>query len=415
MDAHVAFLESNLSGTGYEAIETAKRAGHRVSFVTRDLGFYRRGAGGLDESLLDQVIVCDTNDPAAVAAAVRLSGGVDALLTVSEWHVIAAAEAAESLGLVGSSPAAVRAARDKSRTRELCHAAGVPIPAFHRLDRAELPVGGIPMPCVVKPVDEVLSSGVKLCRSAAEAHEHVVELLAGCAQPNDRGQKRTAAVLVEEYLEGPEFSVETLSYDGRTEVLAVTQKLLAPPPGFIEAGHAVPARLEPDVRAACEELVRSALVAIDYSFGAAHVELRLTAGGPRLIEINCRPAGDRITRLVTLSLGADLIGRLIDLHLGRRPRATPALGRGAAIVFLPGTEGAVTAIEGVAAARAMDGVVDLQLYVSAGADHRAAGNNTDRFGHVVAVGPDSAAALHRAQSAASAVRVLVADHELTLT
>ncbi|MET9350921.1 ATP-grasp domain-containing protein [Streptomyces termitum] len=411
--AHLVFVECNTSGSGFEALAAAKRLGHRVSFLTTGLAAYTDGAGeGLDPALLDRVVPCDTDDTDAVVAAVRAlhrEHPVHAVLTMSEWHVLVTAEAAHRLGLAGSGPEAVAAARDKSRTRRLCRAAGVPVPGFRRVERGEaLDETALPLPCVVKPVDELLSIGVKLCHTAAEARAHVHHLLEERDQTY-RGRARTPAVLVEEYLDGPEYSVETLTYEGTTRILAVTRKLLSPPPAFVETGHAVPAPLTDEVRAACEKVATDALAALGYTFGSAHVELRVTADGPRLIEVNCRPGGDRITRLVTLATGVELVAEQIGMHLGRPPVAAGrAAERGAAIVFLPSVPGRVDAITGTAAARAAEGVVDVGIYVAPGTETGSSGDNTDRFGHVIAVGPTSTVALARAEAAARTLALTVA-------
>jgi biotin carboxylase len=406
MTARIAFLESNLSGSGYEAFEFARRAGHQVVLVTSDLDYYLHAVSApLDRSLLDEVVVCDTNDPAAVCAALGAVEPVDAVLTMSELHVVVAAETAARLGHRGSPPAAVRAARDKPLARQLCRDAGIPTPGFQRVtSEAEIDPALLAGPCVVKPVDGLLSTDVKLCRSAEEARGHVRMLLHDRVLVN-RGQPLARAALIEEYLDGPEYSIETLTWQGRTDVVAITRKLLTPPPAFVETGHAVPAPLPEADRRACADLVGAALAAIGYDFGAAHVEIRMTGAGPRIIEINCRPAGDRITRLAHLATGVDIPGLLIGMCLGRAPVTADRLDRGAAIVFLPSELGRVVAIEGREEAVAVEGVVDLAVYVSPGNELTQVGDNTDRFGHVLAVGPDSEQALERAERAAAHLRV----------
>jgi cysteine synthase A/argininosuccinate lyase len=167
----------------------------------------------------------------------------------------------------------------------------------------------------------------------------------------------------------------------------------------------VPADLAAPVWQRCADLVRHALAAIGYDFGAAHVELRVTADGPKLIEINCRPAGDRITHLVTVATGVDLIVGLIGMHLGHPPRIEPDHDRSAAIVFLRSHEGVVRDIDGVAEARGMPGVREVGLYVDLGTAVVAVDSNTDRVGHVIAVGADPDSALGQAQAAAHRIQV----------
>lgn len=417
MSVRIAFLECNLSGSGYEALEFARHAGHQVVLVTSDLDYYLRAMSApLDRSLLDEVVVCDTNDPAAVCAALGERAPVDALLTMSELHVVVAADAANRLGLPGSPPEAVRAARDKPLARKLCRDAGIPTPRFQRVTvEEEIDPVLLAAPCVVKPVDGLLSADVKFCRSAEETRAHVRMLLHDRVLVNSRGQALARAALIEEYLDGPEYSVETLTWQGRTEVVAVTRKLLTPPPAFVEIGHAVPAPLPGAERRACAELVGAALAAIGYDFGAAHVEIRLTAAGPRIIEVNCRPAGDRITRLAHLATGVSMVGQLIGMYLGRPPSTADLLERGAAILFLPSEIGQVVAVEGWDEAAGVEGVVELSVYVAPGDEITPVGDNTDRFGHVLAVGSDSGQALGRARRAAACLRITTTDSALFST
>lgn len=119
-----------------------------------------------------------------------------------------------------------------------------------------------------------------------------------------RGQPREAGALVEEYLVGPEVSVESLSYHGETVLLGVTDKMLGPHPCFFERGETFPSVLPPELTQACADVARAAPEAVGHDFGAARVEVKLTAKGPRLIEVNARMGGAQITRLVRESTGS---------------------------------------------------------------------------------------------------------------
>lgn len=406
---HVAFLESNLTGSGYAAVAAARRWGHRVTFLTRDLGTYLApGHERLDLTTVDEVVTCETNDVAAVVDAVRrLPRPVDALVAVGEWHTLPGAEAAAVLGLPGPSPEGVRTARDKSRTRAACRSAGVPVPAFARVtEPADVPGLALRYPCVVKPLDDAGSNGVRLCATPAEAAEHVGRVLA--VTHNERGQPRARAALVEEYVDGPEVSVEVLVHRGTACVVAVTAKQLGALPHFVETGHHVPATTDDALAARCGDVAVRALAAVGLDLGVAHVELRLASDGPYLIEVNCRPAGGRITQLVELATGVDLSAELVAMHLGtwRAPRVHRRTA--AAIAFVPAVQGRVVAVHGEPAARAGPGVVDVALYVGPGDVSGPLDGPTARHGHVVARGPDGPEALRRAREAAGRVRVEVA-------
>ncbi len=149
-------------------------------------------------------------------------------------------------------------------------------------------------------------------------------------------------VLVEEYLDGEEISVECVTHQGITTPVAVTRKEVGFAPYFEETGHSVDAAdpLLPQVG----PIAQAAVAALGVTSGIQHVEMRLTASGPRIVEVNARIGGDLIGKLVLLATGIDLPRAAADLALGRRPALTPTRHQAAAIALLyPDTSGTVTA------------------------------------------------------------------------
>ncbi|TCO40505.1 biotin carboxylase [Kribbella antiqua] len=142
------------------------------------------------------------------------------------------------------------------------------------------------------------------------------------------------AVLAEEMLAGPEFSVETRSVEGRHEVLMVTEKFTSGPPHFVEVGHVMPARTAagPSLE---DEAVR-ALIALGHADGPAHVELILTEAGPAVVEVNRRLGGDRIWELLQLSTGIDVLRLVLLDALGKPPVVDRSVDAAAAIRFVHG-------------------------------------------------------------------------------
>jgi biotin carboxylase len=403
---HVAFLETNRTGSGYELMRVAKERGWQVTLVTKDLNFYLQpGQQQIPMSVFDQVVNCDTDDPQAVASALsQRADRPSALLSASEFHMLGAAQTARLLELRGQDPAAVRACRDKSLGRRLCASAKVPIPRFAlAATPEEAAAADVGFPCVVKPLDESGSYGVRLCANRQEVADHAKALLDW--KVNEVGQPKIPAVLVEEYMRGPEVSVEVIVADSHPRIIAITDKVLLAPPIFYEIGHTVPASLDPQVERACREAAVQALDAIGFDCGAAHVELKLTSDGPRLVEVNCRLAGDQITRLVHLATGYDMHAALLDIHLGTDPGAPRPPHRGAAIMFLPSPGGRILNIHGVEAARSMAHVVDVKTFVEPGAVLPEEAAGYDRLGYVIAVAPDGPTAASAAQDAVGAIQV----------
>lgn len=401
-----------LSSTSFQAMRHARAAGLEVQFVTAGLDQYA-GIEGFEELLassVDAVVECDTGDGEAIACALakRCGGRLRGITTMAEHFVVPTARAARRLGLPGLDPDAAEVSRDKLLTRRRCVEAGLPAPRFAAVATVEEAVAAAEStgyPCVVKPSDEAGGIGVALCWDRLEVERQFTHL---AGEPtNYRGQPRLA-VLVEEYLVGHEISVETLTCRGRARVLGVTDKVaLSGSSRFVETGHTFPSCLPSGQVEACVVAATRALCAVGFDHGAAHTEIKLTADGPRVIEINARPAGDHIPDLVAHSTGVDALCLAVDLCLGGRADAPASRRRGAAVRFLTAPAGLVRAVRGVELARRAPGVVECSIGAAPGRRLAEPRSNLDRLGHVIAVAETPYLAGRLAEAALGEVRVVV--------
>ncbi|AEB45536.1 pyridoxal-phosphate dependent enzyme [Micromonospora maris] len=371
----LVFVESNTTGTGMLALHQAVRLGLRPVLLTHRPGRYR----GLPETPAE-VVECDTNDVDALRALLSRRRSLAGVTTTSEFYLETAATLAGGLGLPGSSADAVAVCRDKARTRDLLSRAGLPQPRYsvvrapHEVAAAVARAG---LPCVVKPTSDSASTGVRLCRTEAEAQAQVATLLA--VTVNVRGQATYAAVLVEQYLAGAEVSVETFAADGRVEIVGITDKTIGPEPYFVETGHIFPAPHRPESEA-IRQTARSALAAVGLAHGAAHVEMRLTEAGPVVVEINARLAGGMIPELIRLATGLNLVERQLRAASGLPLEPLAPATRYAGIRFLTtATTGVLHAVDGAEEAAALPGVHDVTVTARVGA---AVGPATDAYGRL---------------------------------
>lgn len=409
--AHLLVVESWVGSMGRLLPRAIREGGNEFTFLTRDLHHYLRSAPeGTAHPLLGarNVITADTNDTEALTAEVeRLHAvlGFDGVITSCDYYLPTVARIADRLGLPGPGPEAVENACRKDATRRVLADAGLPGPRFalHEewadLARAAREIG---YPLVVKPVD--LCAGMYVRRVDDEAQ--LAEAVRALSEfpVNARGQRREPAVLLEELLDGPEVSVETVSYAGAVHVVGVTDKSIGGAPAFIETGHMFPADLTSADTEAAEQTTLAALKALGLTDGVvAHTEIKLTSAGPRVVEVNPRPAGNRITELVRHVTGIDLAAAFVDVALGRRPdlRRTDTGLRSAAIGFLvPERTGTLEAL-----GQLPDGedVLEVQL-AEPGKAVKAAGSNNEYLGHVMAGDPDGLGARDRVEGLLSVVR-----------
>jgi predicted ATP-grasp superfamily ATP-dependent carboligase len=281
--------------------------------------------------------VVDTGDPAAmVARALELERrtAISGVLCWDEIKIVHAARIAQALRLPGGDPEAVGRCRDKRRTRLALDAAGVGQPRSVLVggaDEARSAAERIGYPVVLKPRALGASLGVALVTEASA-------LEAGFALARAAREEGVPyfdeGVLVEEYVDGPEISVDCMIRDGVTTPLFLARKVTGFAPYFEEVGHSVDA-CDPLLRdPALLDLLQQAHHAVGYRNGMTHTEVRLTVHGPRLIEINARLGGDLIPYVGFLATGIDPGRVAVEIACGVAPelaRSEPAV---AAVRFL---------------------------------------------------------------------------------
>ncbi|CAL2072262.1 pyridoxal-phosphate dependent enzyme [Streptomyces murinus] len=385
---HLVFVESNTTGTGMLALELAREELDTVPvLLTGDPDRYRGLAATGAE-----VIRCDTNSDAALRAAVQdrfRREEIAGITTTSDFYVPAAARLARWLGLPGNPPEAVTACRDKSALRALLEGAGVRQPRYAVVrDASEVAaaVARTGLPCVVKPADDSGSVNVLLCADEATATAHAERVLA--VTTNVRGMPTARTVLVEEYLDAPEYSVEMFTWDGRAECVGITEKSVTGTPHFVEHRHLFPAPLPAETAQRITETVTAALDAAGIRLGATHTEVKLTAEGPAVIEINPRPAGGMIPELIRLATGVDLLEQQLRTAVGLAPALKPAQDAHAGIQFLlPDADGVLDAVDGTQEAAAVPDVEAVTVTAAPGTVVRRPRSAGDRIGHVIAGHP----------------------------
>jgi len=258
---------------------------------------------------------------------------VDGVLSWDERRLELVAEIAARYGLRTVGLESVRACRDKWRTREILAAAGVPS-AHSRLtqttEAAASAAAEIGFPVVVKPRGLAGSIGVQRVDDVEELAEAWV-LANGATMPSVTPRD---GVLVEEFLTGDEYSVECVTIEGATTVVAVTRKRVGLPPYFEEIGHIVNAADRNEALfGEIADVAARALDAVGFTDGVTHVEVKVGPAGPRIIEINARLGGDLIPHLVALATGYDLSVAAASIAVGDPPTSTEAAPRAAGIHF----------------------------------------------------------------------------------
>jgi biotin carboxylase len=326
-----------------------------------------------------------------------------------DWPVAVAARIADRLALPHAiTPESAVLATSKLRQRDALARAGVPQPRWKLVTDADEKFG---FPCVVKAPDRQGQKGLTLVETPDELP---------AAIERARAAARNGLCLLEELVDGPEVTVNAFSVDGEFVPLTVTDRLVAEPPAFgVALAHAWPstsARFHGG-EAGVVAVARRAVEALGIRNGPSYTQLRIAAEGPKVVEVAARLGGGHDAELCEAALGIDENALALAAALGEPlelPRPEPQVG-GACVLFLVPPPGALATTEGVAAAEAVAGVLDVRLYRSPGYIFVPLRRGADRAGAVLATGDDRDDALARARRAAERIRFVTADAEALIS
>lgn len=336
--------------------------GARADAAAEVLNDVHRARGGFDEPLVE----------AALGAAAERAP--DAVVAFSEEHVMGAALLQDALGLPGPSLHASVLSRNKSLQRACFAAHGLPQPDFmvtQSLHDAE-EWAASRFPVVVKPLSLSGSRGV--------------ELVADDVEYRDAAQRRAheSPLIVEAAVHGPEYSWEGLVEEGRIWFGNITAKETTGPPHFVEVAHRPAADLEDGITEQIHRLAVDVIAAMRFRTGLMHLEFRITEQGLTIMEVAVRTPGGFLLEVLGLCYGIDWFEMTLRLALRLPLPAAPTDPvRYAASSLVAARLGRVTAVDGLAEARAHRNVVQAEVKVAAGDVVASTTSSLDRVGSAI--------------------------------
>ncbi|MBE6337289.1 MAG: ATP-grasp domain-containing protein [Lentimicrobiaceae bacterium] len=305
----------------------------------------------------------------------------DGIMTLAtDMPMRGVAKVSNTLGLHSISYETAVKATDKYDMIKAFEEHNVPAPWFYlvkNIEELSQLKDKITYPCIMKPTDNAGSHGVVKINSFEELIEKY-EYSHSCS--------RRGNVIVEEYLDGEEVSVEVMVVDGKVNILQITDKLTTGAPYFVEMGHSQPSRLDLNIQNQIKDVAERACKAIGINKGPAHVEMKVTSQyGPKMIELGARMGGDNITtHLVPLSTGIDMVECTIKIALGETVDVIPTLNCGSAIRYFEAPFGEIKSIEGVEEALKIEGVKQISFTKNIGEKSTPIHCSNDRIGFVIA-------------------------------
>jgi len=392
---------------GIEASDAARRAkemGHTVVVSDRD-----PNAPGF--AFADSCLIADVYGPTETAAAAerysRKIRKIDGVLCVAADAPVTAATVAQRLRIPGLPVHVAELACDKLAMKRAFRSAGVNVPWFaevstpQELQRIAIERG---RDLVIKPVDSRGSRGVQ--RIAKVEDLSGAFMLARSHSPSER-------VMVEQYLEGPQVSTESIVIGGRCFTPGFSDRnyeyLEKYAPFFIENGGDLPSHLAPDIQDKVRALVANAAAAMGITDGTVKGDIVVHRGEPYVIELAARLSGGFFcTREIPLNTGVDFIGAAIRLALGEpidEAELAPKYQHAVIQRYAFPKAGTVTAIRGETAARAVPGIAEVVVTARLGDVIPPAGDKRPSAAMVLASGETRELALKAANEALALIQI----------
>lgn len=296
-------------GASYLQIPLIKKA-KEMGYTTHVFAWAANDVGEKEADFFYPISVIDKNSILEKCIEIGICGICS---IASDVAVITVNHVANKLGLFGNSLASIGKCTNKHLMRKAFEEYGDPSPKSILVDKNTV-LENLPLtyPIIVKPTDRSGSRGICKLDSFDGLKDAVKRAI------NEGFEKKA---LIEEYVEGQEYSVEHISYEGKHYFLALTYKYTTGEPNFIETGHLEPAPVNEQTRLQVDKIVSHALDSLEINNGASHAEIKIANDGTiKIIEIGARMGGDCIgSDLVRYSTGYDFVKMVIDVACGKAP------------------------------------------------------------------------------------------------
>lgn len=407
MKKRIVIIEPCFFGLGY--VEAAHARGYEVVPVVSSkdnpkiFGY---------EGKFHDLILADIRSVDSIIGAIESypeKDRVDAIMPGCSYVGDIAAVVAEHFGKINVGIEAAKKGRYKNLARSAFDEAGIPNAKFATVTNfteAKKAAEVMGYPLIVKPTNCDSSQNVMMIGNEKELVEafHVLDEFK--TSYLDFDVKRL--FLIEEYIVGPEFSVEIFLSNGEPIFSSVTEKETTPPPYFAELMHVVPTSVHKDKVELLTKAGVKAMKAIGLANGPSHVEMRLSSRGPIIMEINPRPAGDRIAQdLMINAYGVNIFDLGLDFYLGLPVHVNRTKKMSSALATLVvNKSGKVKEILGFDAVDNTPGIVKKLIKVKPGDMVYPPTNNDYRYGYIISVADNSETAKNAVQDALKRIKIV---------
>jgi len=379
------------------AIKIAKEMGLKT--VVTD---YNSGAEGL--KLADYPMVVSTRNidmTVMMARDFANTHPIHGIFTVGTDASKTVAAVANALNLPGIRYEVAEMSTNKIKMRERLKEKGIPVPNFKgiwTLKEAKDAIDELGLPLVIKPSDNMGARGVR----KISVKDELISAFFEAKNASVNGE-----VIIEEFMDGPELSIDALVYNGEVLITGVADRIIEMEPYFVETGHIMPSELpNRDIENSCQ-LMKNGIKALGIDFGAAKGDIKITSRGPKIGELAARLSGGFMSAYTyPLSSGVNLIKAAIKLSLGENSLdLRPKFQRASVEKAIIPKPGRFISISGVEEARKIPGVAEIIIHKEIGSTIENLKSNLGKLGNIITVADTREKALQINKKAMDMIRI----------
>lgn len=395
----IIFIGTNKSGSSREATRAAEKLGYMtVLFTNNEIQIQQRK----DYPDIHKMILIDISNIQTMKAEIRklLETGLEIKTIVSfiDPYVHIASILCDEFCQNYTSSKAIEIMEDKEKTRDFLIDQPYS-PKFFSIKPNEPFSNNIEFPLVVKSPKSTGSKDVLFAENESQLNKHLSSL-----QKNKPGE----TIMIEEYIEGPQFLVEAIVYKRQAYIIGIIEQEITQGLRFIITGYGVLAEAPINIEIGIEDVLHSIVKAFDIENGTMHLELRLTDHGWKLIEINPRISGGAMNTMLHAAFGISLVEETLKLFLGEKPNIEPKYRK---FIFtkyvILERKGVLERVIGRAKATKSRGVLTVYIKPKKGTLLTPPLSMGHRYAYVIAEGATSIEAKNNATNAAKDIKFIL--------
>lgn len=371
-------------------IKKAKEMGHYVIAADGD-------ANAIGLKYADKAVVANITDKKTmfqIAHKERIDGVIH---PCSEVSMTVMGYINDSMGLCGISEEMAKKATNKYLMRKAFEEFGAPSPLSYCTidvdDAWSLFCDKFDSDAILKPSRNSGSRGIAKIKQGVCQDEFIRLYNRALNESRDK------QVLIEQFVEGPEFSVEIIVWNGAVHILTVTDKKTTGAPYFVELGHNQPSIFPKETIEAVQDAAVKGVKALNLDNCACHAEIKVENGNAYIMEIGARLGGDFISTVLThLSTGVDMVAAAIDVALGKKPCLNAKEDKyGVCIRYFCPRPGILDSIKNIEVLNS-EYIYESEIYCKKGDLIKEVRSSVDRSGHVITIDNNSSKAIERADA-----------------